>query len=249
MAVAAVPAPPTLAAARPRTARAHPLTARRAHPTPTGRRQPPARFQDAPIRCTCRGTCSPWTHPHALHSAHCLAARANTRAAAAVRRRQQRRQQRQQQQQRQRRSRQTWQFAMGFNGSIQQSQLSSLGIGIKFASSIWSSIVPADASQWLQSASSVGRVSLDGRDSACGMGVMSCAMCLCQCHSGSLCSAFSAHGRLHIDMAACSIQQAGCVLCLASQSWQPLQPRQPREAGCDVLCAVSPDPGGGIQIS
>ena len=55
MSGAAAPAPPTLAAERPRAARERPLTAQRAHLAPSDRRQPLARFREAPTmyqQCT-----------------------------------------------------------------------------------------------------------------------------------------------------------------------------------------------------
>ena len=98
MAVAAAPAPPTLAAARHWTTRERPLTARRAFLTPTNRRQTPARFREAPIVHRQRCTSSSWAHWHPHHSPQGRAARAHVGAAAAQRKRQLQQQQRQRQQ-------------------------------------------------------------------------------------------------------------------------------------------------------
>ena len=72
MSGAAAPAPPTLAAERPRAARERPLTAQRAHLAPSDRRQPPVRFREAPTMhtCSCAHAQSGHTHMHnILHTA------------------------------------------------------------------------------------------------------------------------------------------------------------------------------------
>ena len=114
MAVAAAPAPPTLAAARSRVAHERPMAAPRDRLAPTHRHQPPARSREAPILHMQLCTCPSWAYSHAHHSAHCLAARAHVGAAAG-----QQRQQRQQQQQhgwrrrqRHRQQQHQWQLAM-----------------------------------------------------------------------------------------------------------------------------------------
>ena len=72
MSGAAAPAPPTLAAERPRAARERPLTAQRAHLAPSDRRQPPVRFREAPTMhtCSCAHAQPGHTHMHnILHTA------------------------------------------------------------------------------------------------------------------------------------------------------------------------------------
>ena len=74
MSGAAAPAPPTLAAERPRAARERPLTAQRAHLAPSDRRQPPVRFREAPTKhtCSCAHAQPGHTHMHnILHTVPC----------------------------------------------------------------------------------------------------------------------------------------------------------------------------------
>ena len=102
MAVAAAPAPPTLAAARPQVVHARPLTAQRAHLAPANRRQAPARLREAPAAHKQMCTFYSWAHSHAQHLAHFLATHVHARSTAAARRRQQQQRQRRQRRQRQR---------------------------------------------------------------------------------------------------------------------------------------------------
>ena len=127
MAVAAAPAPPTLAAARPQVVHARPLTAQRAHLAPANRRQAPARLREAPAAHKQMCTFYSWAHSHAQHLAHFLATHVHARSTAAARRRQQPQRQRRQRRQRQRQQRRRELSAMVYCGSIQSWQSRSTG--------------------------------------------------------------------------------------------------------------------------
>ena len=201
MAVAAVPAPPTLAAERPRTAHARPLAVRRAHLPPTNRRRPPARFRGAPTWCTCRCTCSPWAHPHAHHSAHCLAAHVHARAAAAAPQQQQRRQQRQRRRRRRQRQRHQAQFTMIGSSSNQHLQPSSIRSGVMpiLSACHQRSQKTRQVRIGLSSAPSTSRVSLHSRGSKKQIISRSCVSCCVSCwrHSCISLSRCGSLGQLH----------------------------------------------------
>ena len=126
MAGGAAPAPPTLAAARPRVAHERPMAVPRDRLAPTHRRQPPARSHEAPILHMQLCTCPSWAYSHAQLSAHCLAAHVHAQAAAAASQQQQQRQKRQRRQQRQHRRRHYKQLAMVGSGSQHPFHLSSI---------------------------------------------------------------------------------------------------------------------------
>ena len=169
MAGGAAPAPPTLAAARPRVAHERPMAVPRDPLAPTHRRQPPARSHEAPILHMQLCTCPSWAYSHAQLSAHCLAAHVHAQAAAAISQQQQQHQKHQRRRQRQHSRRHHRQLAMVCNGSQHQLHFSSSRNSASSSSAFrqlpWQTRQPFRAPWQLCRVISVNCVSLDSKGS------------------------------------------------------------------------------------
>ena len=167
----AAPAPPTLAAARPRGAHERPMAAPRDRLAPTHRRQPPARSHEAPILHMQLCTCPSWAYSHAQLTAHRPAAHVHAQAAAVAPQQKQQQQKQQQRRQRQQRRRHRRQLAKFCSGNHQQFHFSSICSSVSSASafrqlqwqirqlSVASWQLCRDLSESIASASTAGAVS------------------------------------------------------------------------------------------